>query len=95
MNKPIFTITTLRDLSPTGSQRVVGFFYELDQCKKVVENNDLDIHENFYRYVVIEKVHEGIYSTDGERYFYEWIAGKYVSIDCPEEVACVINFGIG
>lgn len=95
MNKPIFTITTLRDLSPIASQRVVGFFYDLDQCKKVVENNDLDIHENFYKYAVVEKVHEGLYSTDGERYFYEWIEGKYVSIDCPEEVSNVINFGIG
>lgn len=84
-----------KNLPEFGERRCVGWFSNKDEAEFAVENNINDIHENFYEYVIIEKLDSGIKLPDIERYLYKWKKDKYKRIDIPTELNIVSNFGIG
>lgn len=101
----IYTVTTLTtDYNPTLDdtvilrQRCVGYFFNIRDAKRCIEENWGDIYENgHYTHAVIEKVEHGIYSYPREEWWYEWnkdIRG-YSSIEKPEGLKNAVGFGIG
>ena len=91
----MYFIATITDLSGID-QRVPGYFITQQAAIDVVEKNRCDIHENCYKYAVIEELSSGLYPDDlSEPLFYEWKDGKYQRIDRPTEWESVCNFTIG
>jgi len=82
-----------------GGDRTVGWCKNLEDAKNIVESNQCDIHECSYKYVVIEKVSDGVYGfcIGNCEQWYEWneIENKYMQIDKPEKLKHVVGFSIG
>lgn len=80
-----------------GGDRCFGWFSSLKESKECVEKNYGDIHEGSYRYVVIEKMSDGIHGgfSIPKEWWYEWKEGKFVPIDKPEKLQHTISFGLG
>jgi hypothetical protein len=106
MPKPntIYTVTTLKTVygykNPVHTYelgcRCVGFFMELEDAQKEVENNSMDIYEEgYYPFVVIEAVYEGIYGITAKEWWYQWIDNGYKPIDKPKSLKNTVAFGIG
>lgn len=56
------------------SMRSVGFYYNLDDAIRAVENNVCDINETVYDAAFIVTRYEGLYASCGveERLFFRW-----------------------
>lgn len=98
--KPIYTITTLKDLSieNLNQSRCVGFYYDLDFTIEAVENNSCDIYEDgHYQYAVVEEFKEGIYNFQNKEIWFEWNKRKkkYKKIEKPKQLNYIICFGMG
>ena len=94
----IYTITMFENFDITKNYtRCVGFFLDLEEAKKAVKNNQCDINECCYNYAVIEKISEGIYSPNYDRWFYEYDLSnnQYVEMEEPEPFKGIYNFSIG
>jgi len=82
-----------------GGNRTVGWCKKPEDAKNIVENNQCDIHECSYKYVVIEKVSDGVYGSrmGNCEQWYEWneTENKYVPIDKPVKLKSIIGFSIG
>jgi hypothetical protein len=96
----IYTVTTVPEKSG-GRSRCVGFFARYSDALHFIEKfgiNGLD-EGGLFKYLVIEKVSEGIYSVSDE--FEEtWFETdfetmKWKEIKKPNKFKGVINFGIG
>ncbi len=55
-----------------GSHRTFGYYNDRDVAIRMVELNNLDIHECLYDYAVIEHITEGLYNLAEERIFFKW-----------------------
>ena len=76
--------------------RTIGYFLTLEDAKRVVKNNICDIHEDYYRYAVIEEVEPGLYSsTESKSFWYRWTARGYRRIQKPSQLNQVVSFTIG
>ena len=93
---PIYTITTIRG-SLEGGQRCVGFYHEVENAIRAVEDNAMDINElGYYHYAVVEKVNIGIYNFEMEEIWFKWHPAKgYLKIDKPENFKRIVAFGMG
>lgn len=64
MSKEVYFVVCIRNNDSNdliGNSRCWGYFFDLEEAKKTVSINDLDIAEdNYYNYALIEKVLEGI-----------------------------------
>ena len=68
----------------------------LEEAKHVVKKNICDIHEDYYKYAVIEDVEPGLYkSCDSTPIFFKWEDGGYKEIDKPTELKVFFGFTIG
>jgi len=77
------------------SHRVVGFFDNLEDAKKAVEDNWCDLYENgYYKYAIIEEREDGLYSTCDNPIFYKWEDGGYKKIKRPRATYGFCNFTI-
>jgi len=94
INMKLYFVATIEDLSGDIS-RVVGFFGTLDEAIDVIEKNKCDIHENCYKYAVIEGLEPGLYPDDLDPIFFEWIDDKYQHIERPKEWEGLCGFTIG
>lgn len=98
MDKPIYTITTIR-MKEYIRNRCVGFYYDLNKAVAAVENNDGDIYEcGYYPFCVIEDVREGIYNILRSEIWFEWNKEQngYRKIkEKPKEFAQTVCFSIG
>jgi hypothetical protein len=95
-NKSIFLITCI-DTRINIDKIRVGFFFNLEEAKKVVENNELDIAEGkTNNYIVIEEYNEGIYTASKEIQWYKLNkeTEKYIECEKPITLSCIFNFGI-
>lgn len=92
---------TKKEQNILNSWRCFGWISNLKTAKLIVENNDCDIHEYFYKYIVIEKIADGMHGgfKIPKEWWYEWVSsneeGHYISIEKPEELKHTINFGLG
>ncbi len=93
-NMKLYFIATIEDLS-LEIDRVPGFFETQERAIDVIKNNKCDIHENCYRYAVIECLEPGLYPDDLDPLFYEWIDGRYQRIEKPKEWEGICGFTIG
>lgn len=80
-------------------QRTVGFFFNFKNAEDHVLNNTLDIYEDEYNIVVIEKMYPGFYSygesdTDCWYKFNKEIK-KYEKIEKPKCFSSTLGFGMG
>lgn len=83
----------------TGSDRIVGYFFDKDEAFHHVMNNDCDIWEYTYDYAIIERVEPGFYESAGrdDRWFFKFNHDKceYERIDEPESYEHFSGFTIG
>lgn len=82
----------------TEGTRTVGYFETLEEAKKCIEENWGDIHEDYYKYAVIEDVEPGLYqSMFSTPIWYKWSKSKekYLPIDKPAQLRNKAGFTIG
>lgn len=96
--KKIYTITTIR--IDGYRTRTPGWFPTLQEAIETVENNELDIFENYYHFAVVEAVPPGLYAfgeKGREEFWFRWNAEKegYIQVPKPEKFLRTIGFGIG
>ena len=95
----ISIITTIKNDNPASKGfRSVGFFFDMEQSQRIVENNIGDISEcGYYRYCVIEVFDEGIYQESKEEIWYVWYSeqNRYVRCLKPNNLKMFVNYGIG
>ena len=76
--------------------RTIGYFLTLEEAKRVVKNNICDIHEDYYKYAIIEEVGPGLYaSTEAKEFWYRWTKNGYRPIQKPSQLNQVVGFTIG
>ena len=76
--------------------RTIGYVLTLNEAKYIIKNNCYDIHENYYKYAIIEEVGPGIYSsTDTKSFWYRWTRNGYRRIQKPSQLSQVVGFTIG
>ena len=76
--------------------RTIGYFLTLEDAKRVVKKNICDIHEDYYRYAVIEEVEQGLYSsTESKSFWYRWTTRGYRRIQKPSQISQIVGFTIG
>lgn len=96
----IYAITTVQE-KPGERCRCIGFYNRYSDALHFIERfgiNGLD-EGGLYKYLVIEKILEGIYATS-EEFEESWFEAdfetmKWKEIKKPEKFKGVINFGIG
>lgn len=93
MNKDVFFVVTIRNKNSDkyiGDSRCWGYFFDLEEAKKTISVNDLDIAEyNHYNYALIEKVPEGICPVfkgleEVQWYKYDPSVNEYKECEKPE-----------
>jgi len=98
----IYVVTTIGDIIDNGKdkfpdithKRSVGFYTNLEDAKRCVENNNLDINESgYYKFAAIEEVKEGLYgSCDPHTIFYKWETDRYIETERPACTECYVGF---
>lgn len=80
-----------------NESRCFGFYSSLNVVAYTVETNSCDIFENYYKYVVIEKINEGIYPEVVFEYWYMWDKAEqsYVAAQKPLCIEHYCNFALG
>ena len=106
----IYLVATIKDIqSPVKAReagtygiaeiygsRTIGYALTLGEARRWVKQNVCDIHEDYYKYVVIEEVSPGIYtSTDSRSFWYKWTKAGYKPIPKPGQIKQVVSFTIG
>ena len=94
----IYTVTGAEDpLDARSSTRCFGWFPILREAQDAVECNRCDLREYTYDYMVIEQFYPGIFCECTQEFWYKWNykKEKFISIDKPEAVRDVVNWGIG
>lgn len=61
-----------------GAARTFGYYNDRDVAIRMVELNNLDIHEYLYDYAVVEYIPEGLYNIAEERIFFKWNEEKQI-----------------
>ena len=108
----IYMIATIKDIQSRAEaraagvfgcaevydSRTVGFAFTLEEAKEWVETNVCDIHEDLYKYAVIEGVSAGLYTSSATKsIWYKWSKSKkkYILIDKPVQLKQLAGFTIG
>ena len=96
----IYTITTIqeRKLPKPMDTRCVGYCTTFQEAEDEVLNNSMDIHEDSYKYAVIEEVAPGIYNFLRKEVWYEWddSVNSYKKLEQkPEQFKHIVCWGIG
>jgi hypothetical protein len=55
-----------------GDTRTVGYYSSREQAFNVVLNNQCDLWETIYTYVVVEYIEPGLYPIAVDRWFFKW-----------------------
>lgn len=88
-----------KDSSPElfDEQRCFGYYHSLLHAILEVCDNECDIHENYYKYMVIEQIEEGIHPVVLDEVWYVWVeCGQcYIPTDRPACVDNYCNFALG
>lgn len=83
-------------LNVTGNDvvehRTVGWKRMLTMAADFVEHNVMDIHDDYFEYVVIEEIEEGLSPAAEKEYWFKWKDGKYAECKKPKEIETYSNF---
>lgn len=96
--KTIFIVTTLEDRPSMNFKRCVGWFDNLKDAEACTVLNCGDIHECSNRWVVIEEVEQGFYSSAlAMEYWFEWDENfeQYGRCEKPKKFESICAFGMG
>ena len=90
----------IKNFSPDlGSRRLVGWYTAFETAVSAVTENWCDLYEYAYRYVLIEKIEEGLYrpadSRDRWWFMYDYDTDGYIPIKEPKEFGSYGGFTIG
>ena len=106
----IYLVATIKDIqSPAKAReagtygiaevygaRTIGYALTLDEAKKWIKQNVYDIHENYYKYALIEEVAPGIYTaTEAKSFWFKWTKNGYRPIQKPGQLKQIVGFTIG
>lgn len=78
-----------------GASRTFGYYNDRDVAIRMVELNNLDIHECLYTYAVIEHIPEGLYNLATERIFFKWNEDKEIYEMIEPIKDCFGNYAFG
>lgn len=102
MCKEVYFVAGVNNKNPNdfaGKTRCWGYYFDLEIAKKHVIDNVTDIAEaNYYNYVVIELVEEGILPLETKEiqwFKYNVDTDKYEECEKPEWSYNIINWSIG
>lgn len=94
----IFTVTVLQDRPSANYKRCVGWFKDLEEASINVKLNCGDIHEGSGRWVVIEEIGPGFYTSSMAREtWFEWDENfkQYGKCTKPTKFDSIRGFGMG
>ena len=108
----IFTITALEKIEELktktgkktgiadfGASRIIGFYFTYDDAYDVVTNNQCNIYEMVYKYVLVEKIAPGVYNgaTSESRTLFKYNRekNKYEPVEEPAFLSRLYGIGIG
>jgi len=97
--KTIFTVTGMSALHPREKpyyRATFGWFDNESDAVLTVLENDCDIHECCYKWMVVEEVPTGIYRVPLREAWFVWDSKKrqFVSIKKPKEIKNVCGFSM-
>lgn len=80
-----------------GDTRTVGYYEDLETCKRALHENFCDIHEFLYEYAVVEYIEPGIYSRAKESEWFQWDneKGGFFEIPKPQCTYGWFNYALG
>ena len=80
-----------------SSRRCWGFFGSFEDAECAVLENDADIYECEYEYMVIEDYRMGLMTIgkDPHWYQYNYTTEKFNPIETPDWAVNIVNWGIG
>lgn len=83
-----------KEFNSHGGISTMGFTFSLQKAKEIVINNKCDIHEQSFKYALVEQYEQGIYHIPKKEYWFEWINCNYVEIQKPEKLKHITAFGM-
>ena len=80
-----------------GDTRTVGYYEDLETCRRALHENWCDIHEFLYEYAVVECIAPGIYSGAKEIEWFQWDNERGGFLEIPK-LQCTygwFNYALG
>lgn len=90
--KEIYILSSVQ--KDTKSIRCFGYYGELENAKKAVEQNLGGMHEQLYDFLVIEKFKPGVHTVGEIVQWYKW-NHSWEPIERPRWAEGIVNWGIG
>ena len=80
-----------------GEFRAIGYYSHKEMAIEDVLENAIDMHEDMYKYAVIEFIPCGLYQPATEKIFFEWDdqSGHYLEVDSENFSDDFGNYAIG
>lgn len=78
-----------------GDLRTFGYYKELLEAEKALEENRLDMHEYLYDYAVIERIGEGVHADAKVMGWFKYNQDKKAFEVIPKHETFYVNFAIG
>lgn len=78
-----------------GAIRTFGFFKNISDAQSAVENNQGEMHECLYDYLVLEKIDCGIHPLAQEEIWYTWKDERWTPCEEPEWANATTNWALG
>jgi len=90
----IYLVIGLKDIDDVNdsTRKCFGFFDDIAECAHDIVS---DLHDEAYKYVVVEKIEEGLYSKISDREWWQYVDGKYIEIKCPRRAMFNKSYIIG
>lgn len=77
--------------------RTIGFFNDFFRALDAIKLNEGDLHKGLYKYLILEKITEGIHPEVIEACWYKWYNDALMWRPCvtPDELKGAVNFAVG
>ena len=95
---PVFEKYVKTNAAPDiGEFRTIGYYQHKEMAIEDVLENAIDMHEDMYKYAVIEFIPCGLYQPATEKIFFEWDgqSGHYLEVDSENFSDDFGNYAIG
>jgi hypothetical protein len=77
-------------------KRTFGFFLDLNKAEESVKNNEGNLNECLYDFLVIEEIGEGIHSPSQQEIWYAWNNKNWEKLnEKPEWATGTTNWALG
>jgi len=94
LEEPSIWVVSTHTFEKGDFGRTVGYYWSKEEFETALNKGSLDhLWECSYQYLILEQTFSGIYATQKEVIWHEWIENKWVEIQPPE--SGTISFGMG